>query len=350
MLYINARFLTQDMTGVQRFAEQISRNLNAIRDDVVFLVPDEEYKIEVDPSFELKVIGKRNGHLWEQIDLPKYLKSIGSPPLLNLCSTAPLFYRNQIVTHHDITYKRYPESFSRKFRYIYNSIIPIMLKNCRKIITVSEFSKDEIAKAFHVEKEKISVVYNASSEKFKSIDSDRKEKYLLAVSSPNYHKNFHGMLKAFAMLDNKIDIKLKIIGRSADNFNKQMYANAENANSNIEFLGRVDDLELVKLYQNATAFVFPSFYEGFGIPPLEAQSCGCPVIASSSASIPEVLGESALYFDPYKIDEITNAMETIICNDSVREELIILGFENTRRFSWVKSAQAVDKIISQYLE
>lgn len=349
MLYINARFLTQDMTGVQRFAEQISRSLNAIRGDVVFLVPDEKLKIEADPSFELKVIGKKHGHLWEQIDLPKYLKSIGSPPLLNLCSTAPLFYRNQIVTHHDITYKRYPESFSRQFRYIYNLIIPIMLKNSRKIITVSEFSKGEIAKAFNVEKEKISVVYNASSDKFKTTDSDRQEKYLLAVSSPNYHKNFHGMLKAFAMLDDKIDIKLKIIGRSADNFNKQMYASAENTNLNIEFLGRVDDLELVKLYQNATAFVFPSFYEGFGIPPLEAQSCGCPVIASSSASIPEVLGTSALYFDPYKIDEIATAMETIVCNDSVREELIRLGFENTRRFSWGKSAQAVDKIISQYL-
>ncbi|MDH2268970.1 glycosyltransferase family 4 protein [Serratia marcescens] len=350
MLYINARFLTQDMTGVQRFAEQISLSLNTIRGDVVFLVPDEKFKIEVDHSFEIKVIGKKHGHLWEQIDLPKYLKSIGSPPLLNLCSTAPLFYRNQIVTHHDITYKRYPESFSRQFRYIYNSIIPIMLKNSRKIITVSEFSKREIAKAFNVEKEKISVVYNASSDKFKATDSDRQEKYLLAVSSPNYHKNFHGMLKAFAMLDDKIDIKLKIIGRSADNFNKQMYASAENTNSNIEFLGRVDDLELVKLYQNATAFVFPSFYEGFGIPPLEAQSCGCPVIASSSASIPEVLGTSALYFDPYKIDEIANAMETIVCNDSVREELRRLGFENTRRFSWGKSAQAVDKIISQYLE
>ncbi|TWY21757.1 glycosyltransferase family 4 protein, partial [Serratia marcescens] len=149
MLYINARFLTQDMTGVQRFAEQISRSLNTIRGDVVFLVPDEKFKIEVDPSFELKVIGKKHGHLWEQIDLPKYLKSIGSPPLLNLCSTAPLFYRNQIVTHHDITYKRYPESFSRQFRYIYNLIIPIMLKNSRKIITVSEFSKGEIAKAFN---------------------------------------------------------------------------------------------------------------------------------------------------------------------------------------------------------
>ncbi|HAT4917687.1 TPA: glycosyltransferase family 4 protein [Serratia marcescens] len=350
MIYINARFLTQDMTGVQRFAEQISRSLNGIRNDIVFLVPDEKFKIEIDPSFEIKVIGKKHGHLWEQIDLPKYLKSIGSPPLLNLCSTAPLFYRNQIVTHHDITYKRYPESFSRQFRYIYNLIIPIMLKNSRKIITVSEFSKGEIAKAFNVEKEKISVVYNASSANFKSIDSGKQEKYLLAVSSPNYHKNFHGMLKAFAMLDDKIEIKLKIIGRSADNFNKQMYANAENTNSNIEFLGRVDDLELVKLYQNATAFVFPSFYEGFGIPPLEAQSCGCPVIASSSASIPEVLGTSALYFDPYKIDEIAKAMETIIGNDTVREELIRLGFENTRRFSWEKSAQAVNKIISQYLE
>ncbi|KFB88706.1 glycosyl transferase family 1 [Serratia grimesii] len=350
MLYINARFLTQDMTGVQRFAEQISQGLSQIRNDLVFLVPDEKLKIEVNPSFTIQKIGKMRGHLWEQIELPRYLKSIGSPPLLNLCSTAPLFYKNQIVTHHDITYKRYPKSFSRKFRYVYNSIIPVMLRNSKHVITVSDFSKKEIVKAFNIDKNKISVVYNAAGDGFKPGNSCEKGGYFLAVSSPNYHKNFHGMLKAFSLLDESNNIKLKVIGRSADNFNKQTYSNTENLNSRVEFLGRVEEQELVKLYQNAVAFVFPSFYEGFGIPPLEAQSCGCPVIASSYASIPEVLDHSVLYFDPYKIEEIVGAMETIINNDSVRGKLIKLGFENTLRFSWEKSASRVNEIVSLYLE
>ncbi|HEJ7991925.1 TPA: glycosyltransferase family 4 protein [Serratia liquefaciens] len=350
MLYINARFLTQDMTGVQRFAEQISQSLSQIRNDLVFLVPDEELKIEVDPSFTIQKVGNMRGHLWEQIELPRYLKKIGFPPLLNLCSTAPLFYKNQIVTHHDITYKRYPKSFSRKFRYVYNSIIPIMLRNSKHVITVSEFSKKEIVKEFNIDKDKISVVYNATGDGFKPGNSYEKGEYLLAVSSPNYHKNFHGMLNAFSLLDESGNIKLKVIGRAADNFNKQTYSKADDINSRVEFLGRVDDQELVKLYQNAVAFVFPSFYEGFGIPPLEAQSCGCPVIASSYASIPEVLNHSVLYFDPYKIEEIIDAMKTIIKNSSVRDELIRLGLENTRRFSWEKSASKVNEIVSLYLK
>ena len=201
MLYINARFLTQDMTGVQRFAEQISQSLSQIRNDLVFLVPDEELKIEVDPSFTIQKVGNMRGHLWEQIELPRYLKNIGFPPLLNLCSTAPLFYKNQIVTHHDITYKRYPKSFSRKFRYVYNSIIPIMLRNSKHVITVSEFSKKEIVKEFNIDKDKISVVYNATGDGFKPGNSYEKGEYLLAVSSPNYHKNFIGMLNAFSLLD-----------------------------------------------------------------------------------------------------------------------------------------------------
>jgi glycosyltransferase involved in cell wall biosynthesis len=347
MLYVNARFLAQDLTGVQRFAEQISLALNDIRDDVVFLVPKGVKRKDFLGKVKFEEVGDRQGHLWEQLDLPSYLKKKNSPLLLNLCSTAPIFYRNQIVTHHDVTYKRYPKSFSRKFRLLYSILIPVMLRNSKKLITVSDFSRDEINSVYHCPKEKIAVVYNAVSGDFSKKNTDSKQNYLLAVSSPNYHKNFHGMLEAFSTLNSDSGISLKIIGKSATTFAAQDFSKLISDSSKIEFMGRVDDNQLIELYQNALAFVFPSFYEGFGIPPLEAQACGCPVIAAKAASMPEVLADSVVYFDPNNVNDIATAMKKIISDQALRDELIVKGDNNVTRFSWHGSAEKVNQIIHE---
>ncbi|WP_346827615.1 glycosyltransferase family 4 protein [Serratia inhibens] len=348
MIYINARFLTQDVTGVQRFAEQICMELVGLRDDVVLLAPKDIKRSSLPSGLNIQTIGKKSGHYWEQIELPRYLKSIGSPLLVNLCSTAPVFYKNQIVTHHDVTYKRYKKSFSLKFRMLYSMLVPMMLRSSKALITVSEFSKSEILKCFRYDPKKIHIVYNAVGDEF-SHDferSDKSEKYLLAVSSPNFHKNFHGMLEAYNLLrrNHNSDIKLKVIGKSSASFATQDFStNAKD--ENITFLGRVDDSELISLYQNATAFVFPSFYEGFGIPPLEAQACGCPVISSNKASMPEVLNDSVIYFDPYNIPEMSDAMLKITSDSALRNMLVNAGLENVKKYSWKNSAEKVNSII-----
>ncbi|MCR0999117.1 glycosyltransferase family 4 protein [Serratia sp. JUb9] len=348
MLYVNARFLTQEMTGVQRFAEEISLALKDQISDIVFISPPGILREEVARKLDVKVIGERTGHLWEQIDLPRYLKSKGSPLLLNLCSTAPILYKNKIVTHHDITYKRYPQSFSKKFRLFYNLFTPLMLKGSRHLITVSNFSKGEVCQAYRFPEDKVSVVYNAVSNSFKpgSQREDGAEKYLLAVSSPNYHKNFHGMIEAYAKLASP-DVTLKIIGKASGVFLPQSLESQATSNDKVKFLGRVDDSELVDLYNNALAFVFPSFYEGFGIPPLEAQACGCPVISSKTASMPEVLADSVLYFDPESSMEIAEAMKKVINDAELRDNLTHKGFENVRRFSWQASAEVISKLVTQ---
>jgi glycosyltransferase involved in cell wall biosynthesis len=345
MLYINARFLLQELTGVQRFAEQISLALNDIRNDVIFLAPQGVNRPDLEKKIKIEVIGENQGHLWEQWDLPRYLKNKNSPLLLNLCSTAPIFYRQQIVTHHDITYKRYPESFSKKFRLLYNSMIPMMLRNSQHLITVSEFSRNEINNAYGYPKEKTSVIYNAVSGNFSKLANKNDERYLLAVSSPNYHKNFHGMLEAFTRLKERTDVSLKVIGKAGTTFAEQDFSQLLTESESIKFMGRVDDNTLISLYQNALGFVFPSFYEGFGIPPLEAQSCGCPVIAAEAASMPEVLEDSVLYFDPHNIDSIAAAMERLISDEDLRDSLIIRGDKNITRFSWRSSAEKVDAIV-----
>ncbi|MMZ59116.1 Glycogen synthase [compost metagenome] len=217
---------------------------------------------------------------------------------------------------------------------------------------MSEFSKNEIHSVFKYPKNNISVIYNAVSNAFHNLNedfSDTRNEYLLAVSSPNFHKNFHGMLSAFETISKKYDISLKIIGKTAVSFSKQDFSKLLSQSDKVEFMGRVDDEELIKLYQNALAFVFPSFYEGFGIPPLEAQSCGCPVISSNTASMPEVLKNSVIYFDPSNIKAIENAMEKIISDPELRKELIKKGNENIKRFSWNTSAQRISDIVDSFL-
>ncbi|CAI0921887.1 Glycogen synthase [Serratia plymuthica] len=350
MLFVNARYLTQELTGVQRFAEQISLSLNDIRDDIIFLSPPGILRKDVAEQLQVKEIGSKSGHQWEQIELPRFLKNNNSGLLLNLGSTAPVFYNNQIVTHHDVTYKRYPESFSKKFRLFYGFLIPMMLRHSKKLLTVSEFSKKEINNVYGYPIDKIEIIYNAVSDEFKrTVRSDENKPYFLAVSSPNFHKNFHGMLKAFELLGDKYNISLKIIGKTATSFSKQDFSSLINKTEKIEFMGRVDDKDMIKLYQNALAFVFPSFYEGFGIPPLEAQSCGCPVISSNMASMPEVLRDSALYFDPYNEQDIASAMEKIILDKKLRSELISRGDANIKRFSWSDSALKISQIVDEIL-
>lgn len=348
MLYVNARFLTQEMTGVQRFAEEISLALKELRNDVVFVSPPGVLREDVAEKLNVRIIGERGGHLWEQIDLPRYLKSQGGPLLLNLCSTAPILYKNKIVTHHDITYKRYPQSFSKKFRLFYNLFTPLMLKGSRHLITVSNFSKKEICQVYKYPRDKISIVYNAVSDLFNegNYPDEKNERYLLAVSSPNYHKNFHGMIKAYSKL-NPPNVTLKIIGKASGVFLPQILEGQTSENEKIQFLGRVNDRELVELYSNALAFVFPSYYEGFGIPPLEAQACGCPVISSNTASMPEVLADSVLYFNPNSEDEIAEAMKKVINDEALRTELISKGLVNIKRFSWHRSASVISELVNQ---
>ncbi|RTF46876.1 glycosyltransferase family 4 protein [Serratia marcescens] len=352
MIYVNARFLTQELTGVQRFAEEICIELSKLRDDIVFLTPKNIVRHDIARKLNAKVIGHKTGHYWEQVELTRYLKKHGNNLLVNLGSSAPIRYNNQIVTHHDITYKRYPESFSFKFRVLYALLIPRMMGRCRHLVTVSEFSKREISAMYGYPEDKISVVYNAVSEKFKKDNQAIKENFILAVSSPNHHKNFHGLLKAYliAKKNNEKIPPLKIIGSASSSFAKIKFNEFLDNNSDVEFIGRVTDNELVSLYQRAKVFVFPSLYEGFGIPPIEAQSCGCPVISSNAASMPEILQQSVLYFEPEDTQMISDTLEKIISDSELRESLTIKGSVNARRFSWAASAVKVNGIVNELLK
>lgn len=355
-VYVNARFLTQKLTGVQRFAIEISLILHEILGDaVVFLAPDETIEKANFPStIPVLKIGRNKGHIWEQIDLPLYLRRLKKPLLINLCNAAPLLYANKLSTIHDIAFLKYPNTYSKSFLMLYRFMIPRIIASSEHTFTVSEFSKEEVVRYYSKESlgKDISVIYNAVDDDFKSVvDPDLQSvPYLVAVSSLNERKNLHAVLESFVNLGDEFnDTHLYIIGDLKSDSFKTLNFDRYKANPRIKFLGRVNDAALIRYYSNAKAFIYPSLYEGFGIPPLEAQKCGCPVIVSNVSSLPEVFQESALYCDPYSIVSLKNAIEEILTNDDRRNILIEKGYENVQRFSWLSSGEKVIEVLKKYL-
>lgn len=346
MIVINARFVTQELRGVQRFAEQTCLALKRLRNDLVFVAPHGIKMSESAEALGVQCIGRNSGHLWEQLDLPLYLMRHGRPLLVSLSSTAPMFYGNQIATHHDINYVRYPQSYSRAFRTVYRTVTPILLRHLKALITVSNFSRGEIAQFYGYPEKRIFIVPNATGDAFRpGLAPAQDPRYLLAVSSPSVHKNFNRMIQAFMTLRGHDDLQLHIVGAANEIFAAPELQRLACRDPRIRFLGRLSDEELIKQYQGATAFVFPSLYEGFGIPPLEAQACGCPVLAANAASIPEVLQASALYFDPLDVSHMASAMERILTDVPLRQALRRRGLNNVERFSWDDSARRVSQRI-----
>ncbi len=348
MVLINARFLMQQTTGVQRFAAEITRNLLVLRDDVTLIAPvGELIDYGLDPK-RIEQCGKLGGHLWEQLELPRVARA-RNELIVNLTSTGPMWHRPQISTHHDITYVRHPDSFSAKFRALYSFLVPRVIASSDALITVSEFSRGELASHFGVPPTSFEVIGNGVDERFRPRTEGSRPglPYFLAVSSPNAHKNFRRMLAAFERFSEQTpDIELLVVGSQKPSFSRQEY---NQPGPRVKFLGRIDDDELIRLYSEALAFVFPSLYEGFGIPPLEAQQCGCPVIAEIAASMPEVLRDSALYFDPYSEIDIAVAMDRIANEPELRAQLKEAGFKNASRFSWLTSAESVSRLIDRLL-
>lgn len=338
MIFVNARFLTQPITGVQRYGIEISRELKKQNPNIKFICPNNIIHHDIAKELDAVPVGKLKGHAWEQIELPYYLKRSKKPLLINLANTAPILYTNKVSTIHDIAYEKFPENFSWQFRSLYKFLIPKIISSSLKIFTVSEFSKSELCSLYATPQENVTVITNASSSIFqRNSSTEPRPEYILAVSSLTYQKNFSGLIDAFNNLSNQ-RCELLLVGSINRNFAPPTLLKKIDSNPRIKFAGRVTDSELVDLYSGAKAFIHPSFYEGFGIPPLEAQACGCPVICSSIASLPEVCGDSALYFDPYNTSDITNKIDSFFLDPRISERLILQGYKNIKRFSWESSA------------
>ncbi len=348
MFVVNGRFLTQKPTGVHRYAFEICNQLAEFGVDFYVAVPKEinpDYKI----NFKTVQCGKLNGHLWEQISLPKYLKQEGSPLLLSFSGCGPLNYSNQIITIHDVSHERHPEWFSKNYCRFYGYMMPRIGKKAHAIITVSEFSKKEIIETLSLPSEKIHVI-NCSIPSYHTTENDlisdnADEKYILSVSSMDPRKNFIRLVEAFNNIEDK-SVKLYIIGMQFKAFNTP---DMEKLNrENVILTGYLDDDSLQTMYKNALFSVYPSLYEGFGIPPLESMSYGCPVIASDIPALREVNGEAAMYANPLDITDMSLKMDLLIRDTELRNKLSEKGREQVAKYSWSKSTRQVLDLVKQY--
>lgn len=353
MFVVNGRYLTQKATGVHRYAFEICNKLHEMGVDFHVAVPNE---IHPDYKFNFKVVkcGSLNTHLWEQISLPRYLKRIGSPLLISFTGCGPINYSNQIMTIHDVSHERYPEWFSKNYYRFYHYMMPRIGKKAHAVLTVSEFSKKEIVDTLGINVEKIHVVHSnvpfhnkPSKEEILSFTRNPEaERYILAVSSMDPRKNFVRLVQAFDKIKDK-SVKLYIIGMSFKAFNTPDLQKL--IGENVHLPGYIPDEKLQTMYQNALLSVYPSLYEGFGLPPLESMTYGCPVINSDIPALREVSQDAALYVDPYNVEDITQKIEQLLVDEPLRKELQEKGLLQIKKYSWDKSAKQVYELAQLFM-
>ncbi|MBE9584300.1 glycosyltransferase family 4 protein [Mucilaginibacter sp. JRF] len=355
-IYLNGRFLTVPLNGIRRTAFELIKALDDLLDSGA--IDKDKYTLEILYSgeianpVELKHIkltkrGILKGNLWEQLELPLYT---AGKMLINFCTIAPLLKSNQISVIHDASVLINPQYFSPAFSKWYNFAVPLINKRAKHVVTVSEFSKQELHKTLKPARRDMTVMYNAGehildyekpSQEF--IDKVEKHKpYCLSVGSLAFHKNFQGLSKALKIADITSHNVLIAGGKLAT-------LETSEAKDNLVYLGYVTDAELKHLYANADLFIFPSLYEGFGIPPLEAMNLGCPVIASNAASMPEVIADAGAYFDPTNVNDMAAKIKGLLNNATRLQELKQAGYDRAAYFNWHKSAGILFNAVAKYV-
>ncbi|UCG66181.1 MAG: glycosyltransferase family 4 protein [Deltaproteobacteria bacterium] len=252
-------------------------------------------------------------------------------------------------------YKAYPFNRSSKI-YLGRALNRSSLMKADAIIAISQFTKEEILDTFPVDEKKVHVVYCAPNNLIKRSEMGKDmvsskygtaSKYILFVSTIEPRKNLLNLIRAYEILRERyfIDESLVVVGKKGWGYEKTLtYIERSPSKNSIKLIGYVPTTDLGSLYSHASLFVYPSFMEGFGIPPLEAMKCGCPTLTSNTSSLPEVIGYPDMMFDPYDVNEIANKCFAILKDPKVRNDNIEKGLKNVKRFSWRKSAEQIINI------
>lgn len=255
----------------------------------------------------------------------------------------------QIAVMHDLNFEHFPEDLPKVHRDYYRKYFPLFARRADRIVTVSEYSKNDIQAQYGVDPNNIDVAYNGVSEVFKQPMNGRKnlysgKPYFLSVGSLHPRKNIARLLKAFDMfcVNTDNDIQLLIIGDSFY-WDDRMKAALDNMKhkDRVQFAGRMEQTALRDAYAGALALAYVSYFEGFGIPLVEAMYCGCPILAANATSLPEVAQDAALYCDPFDIRDISSKLVSLASDKNLRMELSKRGTERARAFSWENTAEIV---------
>ena len=358
---INGRFLVAKRTGVQRAAYNLIKTMVELdRQNEYVIFTGHEQEGNADWNYpNVKVIGDSlrpsesfRNHLWEQFKLPRLAKKYGIDILHSPANVAPLFYRGKSIVHiHDLCFVVNPQWYSFSFRTMYNLIIPRLAHRATRVITNSNNSKNDLLQYFGLPAEKVSLVYWAVDETFSQPSSQKLDlsasmetsDYILYVGSLEPRKNINVLIEAFEELrvaHPMLKTKLILIGGESPLF-AHVRLKAKRFRDDVIFKGFVRDDELKEYYRRAKLVAYPSLYEGFGLPPLEAMASGSPVVTSYTSSIPEVVGKAALMVDPHNTGQLVDAMYRVLSDEKLAQALRAAGREQVQRFNWYRVARGV---------
>jgi glycosyltransferase involved in cell wall biosynthesis len=337
-IVVNCRNLSSNFSGVQRYTQELVTRFSS--------------KINIIQSTATGF----SGHFWEQFLLPIRLKNrlLWSP-----ANTGPLTVTNQVLTIHDLSVFESNEGFTPNFTKWYTYLLPRLSSQVKNIITDSDYSKGRIVELLKINPEKIFSIplgvdgrfQRASSVVIDNTINNLKlpsNRYVLSLGSLEPRKNLKRLLEAWAKIVSLLpgDVWLVIAGsKGAVQIFKDL--GITTIPNRVFFTGRIDDEVLPILYSGAMFFVYPSTYEGFGLPPLEAMACGTPSITGNLTSLPEVIGDAGLMIDPYSIEDISEAIIYLTDNSSEREKLSTRGLERVNQFNWDITAEKTWKILNQ---
>ena len=371
-ILFNIAFLnTKDMDGFTRYAMEILHRID--KSKFIFIANENIIKkfnienyIKVPEKFSEKN-SRSNFYrfIWYQYKLRYYIHKYDIKAFYSPIPEGVIYSPiKQFITIHDIIPIIYPQGQTR-LKYYYKYVLPYLIKKNSVIITVSQNSKRDISRAYNLNGVNIFIAPSGFDiKKFYPCDRLKideviskyslNKEYILYTGAIRIHKNVKNLIKAFykSKLFTK-NIELVIVGkRGNDKFSKHItnLVKELNIENNIKFIDFVSDNELACLYSGALAFVFPSLYEGFGAPPLEAMACGTPVVVSNVSSLPEVCGDAALYVDPQNVNDIAQKLVKITTDYQLRDKLIKKGFEQIKNFSWDNTVKILENLLKEYDE
>ncbi|NER50618.1 MAG: glycosyltransferase family 4 protein [Symploca sp. SIO1A3] len=364
---LNLSFLFAKPTGITTYAFNLFPHLQSLN-PTLLIAPEAAQLSPVASAFNCYPVPANltpeqgtKGHLrrllWTQLQVPRIYHQLHSPLLFSPLPEAPLFTNcRYVVTVHDLIPLRFPKRRSPLTTY-FRYYIPQVLSQAQHIICDSTATAQDITQFFEIPATKITPVllaYNA--EHFRVLDLPNRETekncpYFLYIGRHDPYKNLHRLIEAFAALPNCRDYELWITGPTDKRYTPLLAAQTEQLKitTQVKFLNYVPYEELPIIINQAIALVFPSLWEGFGLPVLEAMACGTPVITSNLSSLPEAAGDAALLIDPYKTGEITEAMQAVATDAKLRSHLSTLGLTRANQFSWAKTGQATAEVLKKYL-
>jgi glycosyltransferase involved in cell wall biosynthesis len=353
-LLINLAFLSQKPTGLTVYAQNVCPYLANLQPTLLASHPILDYdcyKIAENLNSDYGAKGHLRRLLWTQFRLNNIHRQLDSNLLFSPIPEAPLFsHCRYIVTVHDLIPLSFGKPFSRLTNY-FRYYIPQVLHQAEHIICNSESTKQEVMEFFGISAQKItSTLLAYDRNHFRHLNLPESN-YLLYIGRHDRHKNLHRLIQAFSTLSHHQDCELYLAGPADDRYTPDLkiLVRELRIEQRVKFLDYIPYAELPALMNRALALVFPSLWEGFGLPALEAMACGAPVITSNLSALPEVTGEAALLIDPYDVEAIADAMQTVIDSSQLRSKMRAAGIERAELFSWEHTGKATAEILTKYM-